>query len=328
MTTPELSQLSSAIKQHALTLGFDACGIAPATGLPELAQLKTWLANGYAGEMTFLEKSADLRDDARGVLPSAQSVIVTATVYNTDRPYSTQCTDPERAHVSRYAWGDDYHVVLMRRLDALVAWMHEQHPAPFEAAPYVDTGPLQERVFARHAGIGWIGKNCCVISPTLGSFVFLAEIACSLPLTPDEPARDRCGQCTLCIDACPTEALVAPHVLDARRCISYLTIEHRGPIAPALQAGMETRVYGCDVCQEVCPYNVSAPVSRDAAWQPRAVWDQRSVGDLLRLDAAELKAGLVGSAMMRARKAGVQRNIRIAAENAGVPIPTYPPKTD
>lgn len=321
MTTPDLSQLSSALKQHALTLGFDACGIAPATGLPELAQFKTWLARGYAGEMTFLEKSADLRDDARGVLPSAQSVIVTATLYNTRRPYSTACTDAERAHISRYAWGDDYHKVLMRRLDALVAWMHEQHPAPFEAAPYVDTGPLQERVFAQHAGVGWIGKNCCVISPTLGSFVFLAEIACSLPLTVDEPSRDRCGSCSLCIDACPTEALVAPHVLDARRCISYLTIEHRGPITPELKAGVETRVYGCDVCQEVCPYNAAAPVSEDAAWQPRSVWDQRSVNDLLNLDAAELSAGLVGSAMTRARKAGLRRNVRIAAENAGVPIP-------
>lgn len=328
MTTPDFSQLSSALKQHALTLGFDACGIAPATGLPELAQFKTWLARGYAGEMAFLEKSADLRDDARGVLPSAQSVIVTATLYNTARSYSTECTDPTRAHISRYAWGDDYHVVLMRRLDALVAWMHEQHPAPFEAAPYVDTGPLQERVFAQHAGIGWIGKNCCVISPTLGSFVFLAEIACSLPLQPDAPAYDRCGSCTLCIDACPTEALVAPHVLDARRCISYLTIEHHGAITPALQAGMETCVYGCDVCQEVCPYNVSAPTSTDPAWQPRAVWDQRSVSELLHLEEAELKAGLVGSAMMRARKAGLRRNIRIAADNARIPIPPKPAGQD
>ncbi len=322
MTPADLSQFTAAIKRHALTLGFDACGVAPVTGLPELAQLKPWLAKGYAGEMTFLEKSADLRDDARGVLPSAQSVIVTATLYNTARPYSTACSDPARAHVSRYAWGDDYHVVLMRRLDALVAWMHEQHSDPFEAAPYVDTGPLQERVYAQHAGIGWIGKNCCVINPSLGSFVFLAEIVCSLPLTPDTPAQDRCGACTLCIDACPTEALIAPHVLDARRCISYLTIEHRGAIAPDLQSGIETRVYGCDVCQEVCPYNVSAPVSADPAWQPRGVWDQRSVGDLLHLGDADLRAGLVGSAMMRARKAGLRRNVRIAAGNARIPLPS------
>lgn len=318
MTTSALDNLSVAIKQQALTLGFDACGIAPVTGLPDLGHLRPWLEKGYAGEMTFLANTADQRADARGVLPSARCVIVTATLYNTDRPYSTTCTDANRAHVSRYAWGDDYHRVLMRRLDTLVAWMHQQHPEPFEAAPYVDTGALQERAYAQHAGVGWVGKNCCVIHPTLGSFVFLAEIVCSLPLPPDPPARDRCGHCTLCIDACPTEALIAPHVLDARRCISYLTIEHRGEIAPALQEGIETRVYGCDVCQEVCPYNVTAPASNDPAWQPRPVWDRRSVADLLGLDAAELRAGLVGSAMTRARTAGLRRNFRMAAVNAGI----------
>ena len=319
---PALREFSSAIKQQALSVGFDACGIAPATGLPELQFFNEWLARGYAGEMRFLETSAEQRADARGVLPSAQSVIVLATLYNTARPYSIACTDPRRAHVSRYAWGDDYHVVLMRRLDALVAWMHTAHPDPFEAAPYVDTGPIQERVFARHAGVGWIGKNCCVISPTLGSFVFLAEIVCSLPLTPDQPSRDRCGSCTLCIDACPTGALVEPHVLDARRCISYLTIEHRGEIADETKADIETRVYGCDVCQEVCPYNVSAPVSADAPWQPRGVWDQRDVADLVHMDEAELRAGLVGSAMTRARKAGLRRNFAVAGENVGIASPS------
>ncbi|MEQ1911866.1 MAG: QueG-associated DUF1730 domain-containing protein, partial [Vicinamibacterales bacterium] len=164
MSAPS-SDFSQSIKAKALELGFDACGIAPAVGLPELEFFGDWLAHGYAGQMTFLGKSAAERTDARGVLPSAQSVIVTATLYNTDRPYSIACKDPRRAHVSRYAWGDDYHVVLMRRLDALVAWMHAVHAAPFEAAPYVDTGPIQERVFAQHAGVGWIGKNCCVISP-------------------------------------------------------------------------------------------------------------------------------------------------------------------
>ena len=318
MPVPAFLEFSAAIKRQALCLGFDACGIAPATGLPELEFFGEWLARGYSGQMAFLEKSAAERADARGVLPSAHSVIVTATLYNTDRPYSTACTDSRRAHVSRYAWGDDYHVVLMRRLDALVAWMHAAHPGPFEAAPYVDTGPIQERVFAQHGGIGWIGKNCCVINPTLGSFVFLAEIVCSLPLPPDPPARDRCGSCTLCIDACPTGALVGPHVLDARRCISYLTIEHRGDIAVDVSADIETRVYGCDVCQEVCPYNAAAPVSADTAWQPRGVWDRRDVADLLRMDDAELRAGLVGSAMVRAKKAGLRRNFKLAAANARV----------
>ena len=311
----EISAFPSVIKQQALSLGFDACGIAPATGLPELDFFNDWLARGYAGQMSFLDTSAALRADARGVLPSAQSVIVTATLYNSDRPFSIACTDAGRAHVSRYAWGDDYHKVLMRRLDALVAWMHEVHPAPFEAAPYVDTGPLQERVFAQHAGVGWIGKNCCVINPALGSFVFLAEIVCSLALPPDPPGSDRCGTCTLCIDACPTEALIAPHVLDARRCISYLTIEHRGEIATEFTADIETRVYGCDVCQEVCPYNAAAPVSSDSAWQPRGVWDGRRVSDLQQMDDAELRTALIGSAMIRARKTGLRRNFAVAAAN-------------
>ena len=310
------TELSNAIKARAIELGFDACGIAPATGLPELEFFKEWIARGYAGEMAFLERSADLRADARGALPSAQSVIVTATLYNTDRRFSTECLDPSRAHIARYAWGDDYHHVLMRRLDGLVAWMHEVHPEPFEAAPYVDTGPVQERVFAKHAGIGWIGKNCTVINPELGSFIFLAEIICSLPLVPDPPAFDRCGTCSLCIDACPTEALVGPGVLDARRCISYLTIEQRGDIPDALKPDVGTHVYGCDVCQEVCPYNAAAPLSGDPAWMPRLVWDRPAVEALSQLSDAELRAGLANSAMTRARKAGLRRNVQLAAENA------------
>jgi epoxyqueuosine reductase len=311
-----LRRFSSDIKAKAVELGFDACGIAPATGLPELAFFKEWLARGYAGTMSFLERSAAQREDARGALPAAQSVIVTATLYNTDRPYSVECADRSVAQVSRYAWGDDYHHVVMGRLDALVGWMHTVHPEPFEAAPYVDTGPVQERVFARHAGIGWIGKNCCVISPSLGSFLFLGEVVCSLPLPPDAPALDQCGTCSLCIEACPTQALIAPGQLDARRCISYLTIEHQDPIPDELAAGVGAHVYGCDVCQEVCPYNAVAPTSRDAAWLPRATWDAPGITDLLRLSDEELRAALKGSAMQRARKAGLRRNFAVAAANA------------
>lgn len=309
-------EFSSALKARALELGFDACGIAPPAGLPELAFFNEWLSRGCAGEMSFLEKSADLRADARGALPSARSVIVLATLYNTERPYSIEEADPSRAQVARYAWGDDYHRVLMRRMDALVGWMHEVHPAPFEAAPYVDTGPVQERVFAQHGGIGWIGKNCCVINPELGSFIFLSEIICSLPLPFDSPSLDQCGTCTLCIEACPTQALVAPGVLDARRCISYLTIEQQGAIPDDLAAGVGTRVYGCDVCQEVCPFNAVSPRSNDPAWLPRAVWDRPSVHDLVQLPDAELRAALVDSAMTRARKAGLRRNFRQAAAQA------------
>ena len=165
------------------------------------------------------------------------------------------------------------------RLDALLAWMREQSAVPFEARGYVDTGPVQERVYAQHAGVGWIGKNTCVINPEVGSWIFLSEIICSLPLEVDAPALDLCGECTLCIDACPTRALVAPGVLDSTRCISYLTIELRGPIPARVRRRRRSHVYGCDVCQEVCPWNQVAPRSSDPAWQPRPAWTNAEVVD-------------------------------------------------
>ena len=176
---------SSEIKAAARELGFDLCGIAPAVDHPELRFFEQWLERKYAGEMAYLRRSADRRADVRHILPSAKSVIVTGTIYNVDRPYSTECADPSRAHIARYAWGDDYHRVIERRLDALIAWMRGASPEPFEARRYVDTGPVQERVYARHAGIGWIGKNTCVINPALGSWLFLGEIICSLAFEPD-----------------------------------------------------------------------------------------------------------------------------------------------
>ena len=307
---------SSAIKAKAQELGFNACGVAPAADLPELGFLHEWIANGYAGTMAYLERSAERRADVRHVLPSAQTVIVTATVYNTDRPYSTEANNSSRAQIARYAWGDDYHDVIRGRLEGLLAWMRTEAPEPFDARAYVDTGPVQERVYARHAGIGWIGKNSCVISPQLGSWVFLGEILCSLPLDVDTPALDQCGTCTLCIEACPTQALVAPAVLDSTRCISYLTIEHRGEILAALRPGISSHVYGCDVCQEVCPWNGMAPTSDDPAWQPRSTWDAPALADLLQMSDLEMQEALAGSAMSRAKLTGLRRNIAIAAANA------------
>jgi epoxyqueuosine reductase len=307
---------SADIKSKARDLGFDACGIAPAGDLPELGFLHEWLASGYAASMAYMHRSKERRADVRRVLPSAQSVIVTATVYNTRRPYSTESRESDRAHIARYAWGDDYHDVIGARLESLIAWMRAASTDSFEARAYVDTGPVQERVYARHAGIGWIGKNTCVISPELGSWILLGEILCSLPLEADPAAFDQCGSCSLCLEACPTQALVAPRVLDSNRCISYLTIEHRGPIDPQIAGGIGTHVYGCDVCQEVCPWNAVAPTSDDSAWQPRPAWDQPGLVDLLQMSDDELERALAGSAMQRARPAGLRRNIAIAAENA------------
>ena len=306
---------SSEIKAKAAELGFDLCGVAPAAAHPELAFLRQWLDRGYGGTMTYLHRSAKKRLDIRTAEPTAQTVIVTGTLYNTDRPYSTECADPDRAQIARYAWGDDYHDVIGARMEALLTWMREQSPEPFDARAYVDTGPIQERVFATHAGLGWIGKNCCVINPEIGSWIFLAAIICSLPLDVDAPSLDQCGSCTLCIEACPTQAIVAPGVLDSTRCISYLTIELRGDIPEPLRAGIGSHVYGCDVCQEVCPWNAVAPTSSDPAWQPRPAWDRVDLLTLAQQTDEALTVALRGSPMKRTEVQGLRRNVATALAN-------------
>jgi epoxyqueuosine reductase len=306
---------STAIKAKAREVGFDLCGIAPAGDHPELTFFREWLDRGYAGEMAYLERSADRRADVRRVLASARTVIVTGTIYNANRPYSTECADPDRAHIARYAWGDDYHDVIGDRMNALLTWMRETAPESFEARAYVDTGPVQERVYAQYAGIGWIGKNTCVISPDVGSWIFLAEIICSLPLDCDRPAFDQCGTCTLCLEACPTHAIVAPGILDSTRCISYLTIELKGDIPAALVPAIGNHVYGCDICQEVCPWNASAAVSADPAWQPRRAWDRVTTMELASQSDDALRASMRGSALRRTKVAGLRRNLAAARDN-------------
>jgi epoxyqueuosine reductase len=310
---------SESIKSKARELGFDLCGIAPAGAFPELSFLREWINRGHGGEMAYIERSAAKRADVRNVLPGARSVIMTGTVYNVDRPYSTEHADPGRALIARYAWGDDYHDVLKRRLDALVSWMREVSPEPFDARAYVDTGPVQERVYAQYAGLGWIGKNTCLINPQIGSWLFLAEIICTLPLEADEPMLDHCGTCTLCLEACPTGAITEPHVLDATRCLSYLTIEFRGPIPEPLRAAMGAHIYGCDICQDVCPYNQQPHRSKDAAWQPRAPLDLPMLVELWRRPDAELRANIKGSAMTRAKLTGLRRNLAVAIGNSENP---------
>ena len=200
------------------------------------------MARGYAGDMDYLGRTRRVRSDVRHVLPSAQSVIVIGTIYNTAAAVLDRDRDPASRGSPRYARGDDYHEVMRRRMNALFDWMRATHPEPFEAAVFVDTAPMQERVFAQHAGIGWIGKNTCVINARRGSWMFLSTIVCSLPLDPDPPATDHCGTCTSCLDACPTGALVEPYVLDARRCLSYLTIDRRRPSRPARGRGRRPRL--------------------------------------------------------------------------------------
>ena len=308
---------SSAVKNAAAVCGFDLCGIAPATDLPELHFLNEWLARGYAGQMHYLHRTAERRGDVRRVLPSAQSVIALGTVYNVDRPYSTEQTDAGRADIARYAWGDDYHVVIEERLGRLVRWLRETAGERVEARAYVDTGPVQERVYAQRAGLGWIGKHTCVINPDAGSWVFLSVIICNLPLTPDAPALDQCGTCTLCLEACPTGAIVEPFVLDSTRCLSYLTIEIKGAIPLEHRTAIGGHAYGCDICQEVCPWNHAPVRSGDPAWAPRAGLDGPRLIDLWRRSDDQLRALLKGSAMKRAGVRRLRRNLAVAIGNTG-----------
>ncbi len=308
---------TEAVKTHAHELGFDLCGIAPAAAFRELGTLRRWLDSGFAGEMGYLARTADRRADVRAVMPSARSVVVLGTLYNTDRPYSTEIDDPGEAVISRYAWGKDYHDVLGARTGALRDWMVDRYPVPFETRVYVDTGPVQERVYAQQAGLGWVGKNTCLINPELGSWLFLSEILCSLTFEPDPPGLDQCGTCTLCLDACPTAALVEPGVLDSTRCLSYLTIETKEAIPAERRAGLGTHVYGCDICQEVCPYNDTPPISTDPVWQPRPPLDRPRLASLWSQSDAELRAAIRGGPMTRVRVKRLRRNLAVAIGNSG-----------
>jgi epoxyqueuosine reductase len=308
---------SNEIEQKARDFGFDLCGVAAADSYPELAFLGEWLDRGYAGTMDWMARSAERRRDVRNVVPDARSVIVTGTLYNVDRPHSTTLP-PQTARISRYAWGDDYHDVVKARLDRLLAWMRLACAEPFEARAYVDTGPVQERVYAQYAGLGWIGKNTCLINPELGSWLFLGVIITTLPLEPDAQGLEQCGSCRRCLDACPTGALVDAGVLDSNRCLSYLTIEHRGQIPDEHRAAIGSHIYGCDICQEVCPYNQPAPVSADPAWQPRPGLDLPALIDLARRSDDDWRVVLKGSPMKRAKVDGLRRNVANALRNSDV----------
>jgi epoxyqueuosine reductase len=273
---------ASWISERASQLGFAMAGVVRAEKFPELARQQEWLARGYAGEMKYLSDAR--RSDPQAALPGIQSAIVCALIYNTEHARTEQAfaelndaseTGSPRGWISRYAWGDDYHDVLREKLQMLLDGLRQRHPQPFEARIYADTGPINERVLAKHAGLGWLGKNTLLLNERIGSFFFLGVILTTLELPPtlgnaDVPPPDRCGTCRKCIDACPTGALVEPYVMDARKCISYLTIELRGAIPEQLRDSMGQHIFGCDICQDVCPWNRHAPVTDAKEFQPRS----------------------------------------------------------
>jgi epoxyqueuosine reductase len=270
------------ISERACQLGFAMAGVARAEKFPELVNQQEWLARGYAGEMKYLSDAR--RSDPQAALPGVRSVIICVLTYNTEhartpQPWANLRNESEtsgpRGWISRYAWGDDYHDVLREKLELMLDELRAQHPQPFEARIYADTGPINERVLAKHAGIGWLGKNTLLLNERIGSFFFLGVILTTLDLPPtlgtsDLPPADRCGTCRKCIDACPTDALVEPYVMDARKCISYLTIELRGAIPEQLREPMGQHIFGCDICQDVCPWNRHAPVTYATEFQPRS----------------------------------------------------------
>ncbi|HMD15492.1 MAG TPA: tRNA epoxyqueuosine(34) reductase QueG [Terriglobales bacterium] len=335
-----LPDLPTRIKQCARAAGFDLCGIAPVRDFGELHVFPAWIADGKHGEMKYMEAR---NNDAAGelkraslarVAPWARSVVVCAINYNTAHPYSTQAP-PEhagRGWISRYAWTrEDYHDAVLRRLKQVEVSLRSQLDATgnwplatgdLHFRSYVDTGPLIERVYAKYAGIGWIGKNTCIINQQLGSWLFLGVILTSLDftkaaLTPDLPAPDRCGTCTRCITACPTQAITAPGELDARLCISYLTIEKRGEIPDELRSGMGRHVFGCDICQDVCPWNRKAPVTSAPEFEAREGLVNPALDWLAEMQPEEFQKVFRRSPVRRAKLSGLRRNAVIAMGNSG-----------
>ncbi len=312
----------------ALALGFDVAGVARAEPTRETRFLREWLARGYAGSMDYIGRRVEERVDPRRVLDGARSVLAVGLVYDPGAPADGDAGEPgaSRGRVARYAGGEDYHTVLGDRLGALAAGLEAWLGRPFGHRAYVDTGPVQERVFAARAGLGWIGKNTCLIHPRLGSYLFLGVLLCDLELAPGAPEPDHCGTCRACLDACPTDAFVDAYVLDATRCIAYTTIEDPGPIPESLRADHGDRVFGCDVCQEVCPWNErprrgvpADPLGLRARLAPSAPWSRPSLAWLLSLDEEAWSGATRHRALRRARRRMLVRNALVAAGNAGDP---------
>jgi epoxyqueuosine reductase len=318
------------VRAAARALGFDAVGVAPADPPPHAGFLREWLARGYAGEMAWIARRAEEREDPRRVLPGARSIVAVAVVYDEatrGEPASEARSEAESGgvlgRVARYAGGADYHDVLGRRLGSLASAIEALAPGA-RTRSYVDTGPVLERPVAARAGLGWIGKNTLLIHPRLGSYLFLGVVLTDLALAADAPEPDHCGSCRACLDACPTDAFPEPFVLDASRCLSYTTIELRSAIPEPLREAQADWVFGCDVCQQVCPWNTRArrAVPEDeggmrAELAPREPWRSPALAALLELDERAWAEAARGTALRRAKWRGLLRNALVAAGNSG-----------
>ena len=334
------SSISAQLNMLATEAGFSAAGIAAVPGAGsiederDIQRYETWIASGASGEMEYLQRRAPdgklLRSSLRNPFPWARSVIVCATNYNSDAPRSIDAANKDQGWIARYAWSSrkdekgsvvpsDYHRVILKRLRELEEKLQSLH-GPFESRVFVDTGPVVERLFARYAGIGWTGKNTCTLNQKLGSWLFLGVIVTSLEFEASQYAtiaEDRCGTCRRCIEACPTDALT-PYQMDATRCISYLTIEKRGEISLDLRAKMGRQVFGCDICQDVCPWNRKAPITADAQLSPRPELVNPALDWLGEINESEFNRMFNGSPVRRAKFSGFRRNVAIAMGNSGL----------
>jgi len=308
------SVLARAVKQKALELGLDACGISTAGPLDEEAKrLDEWLSRGNHADMQWMTNHRDKRGDPTLLVEGARSVISVLQSYYV--PHEGP-TDPQIGRISRYAWGDDYHLRLKERLFALLEWLQMADPKT-EGRAFVDSAPVMDKAWAARAGLGWIGKHTNLISPSHGSWVFIGELIVTTELEADGPMTDHCGSCTACLDACPTNAIVDPWVVDANRCISYTTIESRAPETnPDIASGHGNWIFGCDICQDVCPWNKFKTETSEEGYYPRPGTLDTPLSDWLTLDPDSFSERFRRSAVKRTKHAGLERNVRIAAENA------------
>lgn len=315
--------LTARIKEHAHALGFDLVGVAPVQPVPHGQFYAEWLAQGFAGEMAYLARHAERRQQPDTVLPGVRSVVVVGMNYYAADPEEPSDHQP-RGVIARYARGRDYHDVMTRRLDRLLSLIRAEAGEPVQGKTCVDTGPVLERDLASLAGLGWFGKHTNLINKRAGSWFLLGELFLDLVLEYDQPATAHCGTCTRCIEACPTQAIVEPYVVDARRCISYLTIELKGSIPEEFRPLMGNRVFGCDDCQDVCPWNRRAPVTDELDLLPREGTEYPALLDLIGLSPDAFRSRFKGSPIKRAKRRGLLRNAAVALGNSGDPrvIPT------
>jgi epoxyqueuosine reductase len=318
MSTSTSDPIEELIRAEALTLGFDACGIASVEAAwPAAARLEQFVAEGLHGQMGWMETTLERRAHPRAMWDGARSAIVLGMNYGPDHDPLAALEDKDRAAISVYAQGDDYHDLIKKRLKQLAGWMQTRFGGDVKV--FVDTAPLMEKPLAELAGVGWQGRHTNLVSREFGSWLFLGSVLTSLELTPDAPGEDHCGSCHACLDICPTKAFPAPYRLDARRCLSYLTIEHAGPIPEAFRKAMGNRIYGCDDCLAVCPWNKFASQAREGAFHARETLRAPRLADLVALDDPAFRALFSKSPVKRIGRARFVRNVLYAIGNSGDP---------